>query len=74
MITLLAKWNPNPATEKVTSYKVFEHVSGSYVLRQITAQTSVKLSVRRNTTHYYAVSATNAYGQGPRCADVRIKV
>lgn len=64
-------WNPNPANENVTSYKVYEHVGSSFNLIATVAPPVTTYSLGGvNGQHLYAVSAVNVAGEGPRSADV----
>ena len=70
---LLIRWQPNPASENVTKYKLYQrHAGGAVSLAQSTDSTQALLLSVPSGIKGYMVSAVNANGEGPRCAMVHI--
>lgn len=71
------QWNVNPASEVVTSYKVYEHVGAVYNLIATVpapappiALVNYSLAGVPTGAHVYAVTAINVRGESLRSAEV----
>lgn len=76
--TVTLSWDANPAAEKVTSYKVYEHTGANYNLLGTVLSTADRTFIVTDPdpaiAHNYALSAVNLRGESAKSADTVLPI